>query len=53
MSILSVLMLKVKSDYLNIRSVARIFFVFAYQPVLTIPAECLEGQFGNQGNMYS
>ena len=49
-------MLKVKSDYLNIRYVASIFFFFfffANQPVLTISAECLEGQFSNQGHMYS
>ena len=49
-------MLKVESDYLNIRYVASIFFcffVFVNQPVLTISAECLEGQFGNQGHMYS
>ena len=46
-------MLKVKSDYLNIRYVASIFFFFYDQPILTIPAECLEGQFGNQGHMYS
>ena len=50
------MMLKVKNDYLNIRYVANIFFFFfflANQSILTISAECLEGQFGYQGYMYS
>ena len=41
---------------LNIRYVANIFFFFFFlvnQPILTISAECLEGQFGYQGYMYS
>ena len=46
-------MLKVKKDYLNIRYVAIIFFFFADEPVLRISAECLEGQFGNQGHTYN